>query len=373
MKRVLYFLLVFNLLLVHAQVATVEAIGFGMTEGQAKNDALRNAVEQGAGVKIFSQTEVQNFVALKDVLVSETIGLVTSYQVLSSVNKGKNQGWEVKVKAEVSKEVSSQWAKMKIILQQKGNPSVMFCIKESLDAQELPQPTGEYQLMNKFKNLGFKIVDRQYVQEAKELQKQLYTLDQNPEGIIAIASKQGADLLVVGFLEGAFVQYMQMYGDIQQIIHNYIFRTKIIRTDTGEVIGSITEKYNTNRSSMLFSRETAGRAGFADIIGEKYIQPMMVDMLKVWIKDVQEGAEMELIISNVEFRMRKKILETLENLPDLITWVRVNHYRNKRLELRIKSKLNSEELAEKMEQIPGLRLEVAELQKNRLELNYVGQ
>jgi len=277
----------------------------------------------------------------------------------------------VKVRATVTKDADKQWAQMKIILQQKGHPTVMFCIRETLDGQEIPQSSGEYELMNKFKSLGFSVIDRQLAEDTKQLQKQLYEIDQNPSGVTAIVSKRGADLLVIGSLEGMFSNYLDNYG-MQMILHGYNFKVKIINTDNAQVVGVVAQNYTTQRNSMVFSRETAGKAGFKEIVGEKYIQLLAVDLLKSWIKDVQEGTEMTLVISNVKFAMRKKVLETLGNLPDLITSFQVVHYRNSRLELRVKSKLNAEELAEHMESIPGLPLEVVELQKNTLEVKYIG-
>ena len=241
-KIIFILILITSLSILNADIEVIST-GFGETFYQAKNDALRNAVEQGAGVKIFSQTEVKDFVALKDVLVSESFGLVTGYDLLSRRNTG--QGWEVKIKARVTKQVGKKWAKIKIILQQKGNPSIMFCIKENYNGSPLSHPIGEYQLVNKFKNLGFKVIDRQWHQETKNLQQKLYSLDQNAQGLTAIASKRGADLLVFGFFEGKFTKMMNFYGNMKQIMHNYIFRTKIVRTDTAQIVSAITKNYTT--------------------------------------------------------------------------------------------------------------------------------
>ena len=352
---------------------SVEAIGYGTTELQAKNDALRNAVEQAAGVKIFSETVVKDFVALQDVLITESFGFVTAYEVVSSKPKAQEQGFEVKVRATVSKNVNQEWARIRVILEQKGNPSIMFCLKESLDGQELVVPMGEFHLVQKFKNLGFKVIDRQLAQETKELQKQVAGLDQNYDGIIALAAKQGADLVVFGMLEGNFAKYVDWYDGIQGNVYSYNFRTKIVRTDTAQVIGSLSQTFQTNPkdyTTVQYSRLTAGKAGLTEIVGDRYLRPMLADMLKTWIRELQDGSELVLIVSNVKFKLRDAVLESLRSVPDLITSVSIDYYRNQRLELRIKSKLNVDDLAQRMESIKTLPLQVVELKKNWLEVRY---
>ena len=370
MKGISFWMILFCIVgAIHAQnVKSVVVTGQGMGFEQAKNEALRTAVEQVVGTKIFSESAVKDFVAVKDVVITESFGLVTSYKVLER-KKGKDF-WEVKIRADVTKDVRSKWDKIKVILEQKGNPKIMFCIKESLDGQILNHPTGEYQLVQKFNELGFEVIDRQMSADTKELQKKIYSMDQNHQGIVAVSSKHGADLVVIGMLEGNFTKYQDWYGDVQQIIHTYHFRTKVIRTDTAQIIGSLTKDYRRMYDSVQYSRQSAGKAGFAAVIKSQYIQPMITNMVSSWIRDAMQGTSMTLVISNVKFKYRKKILEKLQSMPDLITKVQVEHYRNRRLTLRIKSKMNTESLAEKMEEIQGLPLEVVELKKNILEVKY---
>jgi hypothetical protein len=352
---------------------TVETTGYGSSEEQARHDALRNAVEQAAGVKIFSTSLVRDFVALQDVLITESFGLVTSYEVLGKEEKSKDKIWEVKVRAAVSKDIDTQWAKIRVVLEQKGNPSIMFCLKETLDGQELPYPTAEYQLVQKLKELGFKVIDRQWAEDTRLLQKQIYNVEQNYDGVVSLASKHGADLIVIGLLEGNFTQFVDWYEGVQGILHTYNFRTKVIRTATAQMVGSITKTFQPaakDYTTLQYSREAAGKAGFAEIMREQYLQPMLVDMVKTWINEIQDGAELSLIVSNVKFLERNKVLDTLRNQADIISAVYIDHYRNQRLELRVKAKVSAEDLADKMEKIKDLPLEVVELKKNWLEVRY---
>lgn len=369
-------LLVLSIGFVYAE-KTVVATGYGITKAQAKKDALRNAVEQGAGVKIFSSTQVKDFVALKDVMVSESFGLVTSYQEISAIHKEAEEIWEVKVRATISRDVGKKWAKIKIILEQKGRPSIMFCLKELVDGKINPDKIGEYNLVQKFKNLGFEVIDREDSQITRNLEKHIEELDQlhninnkAMQNAIAIASQRGADLLVVGFLESNFVKIQNVY-DLRKIIHRFNYRCKVIRTDTSQIVASLQKTYPGVVDGFTETRKSASKKGFSKVITEPFIGKLLEDMIKHWIRDVQEGTHSKLVITNVKFRMRKKILRVLKKYPDLIPWIKVEHYRNKRLQLKIKTKLTMDELAEKLEELPGEPFEVSELKKNTLILQYI--
>lgn len=63
----------------------VEAKGVGLKRDDALQDALRNAVGQAAGVAISSETNVENFVVIRDAISSKTEGYVASYSVIKEV------------------------------------------------------------------------------------------------------------------------------------------------------------------------------------------------------------------------------------------------------------------------------------------------
>lgn len=62
---------------------TVTARGAGLNRSEALTDALRNAVGQGVGVAVSSQTTVENFSLVRDAISTRTDGVIVSYKVLS--------------------------------------------------------------------------------------------------------------------------------------------------------------------------------------------------------------------------------------------------------------------------------------------------
>ena len=78
----------------------VEVKGTGLKRDDALQDALRNAVGQAAGVAVVSETNVENFMVVKDAISSKTEGYIASYNVIKEVPFPDR--YEITIKAKVS-------------------------------------------------------------------------------------------------------------------------------------------------------------------------------------------------------------------------------------------------------------------------------
>ncbi|MBN3036795.1 MAG: hypothetical protein JW861_14515 [Bacteroidales bacterium] len=79
---------------------TVEVKGVGMNRTEAVSDALRTAVGAAMGVAVTAETQMENFVVLKDAISTRSEGYVTGYEVLEETPLSNR--FEVKVRASVS-------------------------------------------------------------------------------------------------------------------------------------------------------------------------------------------------------------------------------------------------------------------------------
>lgn len=61
--------------------------GSGLTCKAAHNDALRNAIEQIAGVEIKSKSKIVNFSVNYDIIFSTTDGLISDFRELDKQKK----------------------------------------------------------------------------------------------------------------------------------------------------------------------------------------------------------------------------------------------------------------------------------------------
>ena len=104
MKQLLLILALFFALNIHAQddkTVTLVVSGQGKTQDEAKQNALRSAIEQAFGTFISSKTEILNDSLVKDEMVSVTNGNIQKFEILSE-GKIQNSEYSINLKATVS-------------------------------------------------------------------------------------------------------------------------------------------------------------------------------------------------------------------------------------------------------------------------------
>ena len=111
-----------------------EVVALGMAGGdpsrardEAINNALRNAVEQGVGTYITSETTVEQMTLVEDRIYSESRGYIKGYKILL---EGARQGiYEVKISAVVRmKQLADDLESIGLLIRKKRNPRVMVVI-----------------------------------------------------------------------------------------------------------------------------------------------------------------------------------------------------------------------------------------------------
>ncbi|MBW2260155.1 MAG: hypothetical protein JRF18_06845, partial [Deltaproteobacteria bacterium] len=109
-------------------------VSIGMAGGQspqardvAINDALRNAVEQGVGTYISSETIVEQLTLVEDRIYSESRGYITSYEI---IEEGVKEGvYQVKISAVVKMEqLADDLESIGLLIRKKQNPRVMVVV-----------------------------------------------------------------------------------------------------------------------------------------------------------------------------------------------------------------------------------------------------
>ena len=111
---------------------TVTAEGFGSSRSEALLKAQRNAVEQGIGTFLVSQTEVRNFTLQKDIILTETMGSIKKYDILQD-EKQQDNTFYVKIRAVASLEnIKANLTALKILLESMDKPRMMVVIREEI-------------------------------------------------------------------------------------------------------------------------------------------------------------------------------------------------------------------------------------------------
>ena len=107
------------------QTREVEVEGRGLDEKAALNDAFRNAIEQVVGVMVSAQTEVANFQAVRDRVLTHAEGYVREYRVLDRYQH-PDGAWGVRVRVTVTEaSVHDDLVALKVLQMQVGNPKLV--------------------------------------------------------------------------------------------------------------------------------------------------------------------------------------------------------------------------------------------------------
>jgi hypothetical protein len=207
---------------------------------RAETDALRNAVEQVAGVLAASESKFLNSTLLKDVIVTQANGYVSSFDILSE--QKEDEIYVVEIEAVVSDD--TLWNDIlakKILLAQEKYPRVLFLVDEKTikETEFYPDwsqmPECEVSLIQKFKDAGFKVRDPKILRENIDRSKAIKIIQGDKEAVKALRHQYGAEILVVGDATGKDL------GDkLAPPFHtcNAHANLRAIRTDNAEILST---------------------------------------------------------------------------------------------------------------------------------------
>lgn len=141
MKQLLLFVFIVLNLIAHSQenkTVTLVVSGQGKTQDEAKQNALRNAIEQAFGAFISSNTEILNDEIVKDEIVSVSNGNIEKYVIISEKDLGDNK-FAVTLNATVSLvKLNSYSTKKGVTSEYNGSLFVFNAINDNLkDANEV--------------------------------------------------------------------------------------------------------------------------------------------------------------------------------------------------------------------------------------------
>jgi hypothetical protein len=136
MKKLLLVIFLLNNLGVNAQedkTVTLTVSGTGKTIEEAKNNALRSAIEQAFGAFVSSKTEILNDNLVKDEIVSVSNGNIQKFDIISQVEI-PNNGYAMTLNATVSISKLTSFAQSKgVSIEVKGGLFAANIIQQELN------------------------------------------------------------------------------------------------------------------------------------------------------------------------------------------------------------------------------------------------
>ena len=296
---------------VYAAISEREIVAEGLAAGssltardEALNRALRNAIEQGVGTVIDSETIVRNFKLLDDRIYSGVKGYVKSYDIISD-NKGEGGLYRIKVRAVVAlAKLRKDIQALGILRERKKNPRIMVLAVEYIDGLEQPASLLQSKISEIFLQNDFPLIDKVQMERIKSRDSTLSFAD--PNKAASLGRRYGAEVVVVAEAKASLIDTSKPYG-VSVFAYECSATAKAIKVDTAELIASC---------SLSDTKRGGGRVPTAN----KAIEAVSVQLADVTINDVVENwrhevyneVTVQLVCSNADLIKIKDLKKALD-------------------------------------------------------------
>ncbi len=181
--------------------ATIYSSNVGSARNQALQNALRQAVEQGVGVFIDSNSLTRNYEVIKDEIFSASEGYVSSYEIVREGTTADGTVYEITISAEVAEgKIKDTLTALRILHRKMGNKRLMI-IYHSRDPHAVPRNNGAVitamgVIRDEFSRMGFRMFNESVMKQVYQAVEQEAIVDRPVDSLIALALDQRAEILV---------------------------------------------------------------------------------------------------------------------------------------------------------------------------------
>jgi hypothetical protein len=350
----------------------VEASGEGMTDDEARRDALRRALEIGAGNEISSRSTVENFELIRDTIYARADGLISDFKILEQ-GDGAGGTRYCKVRAKVKKSaVAATWGEVQNVLDQIGRPAIAVFIQEKIDGILQDGSILESKIEERLLKAGFDLRAGQQLQELAEREKTSAEAEGNVKKFLALAKDFGAQIYITGVAHADAAGVKELYGE-PTAMYNGGGEIKMFYTDTAQLLAS--ESLADWRGGARGYRDTSPQAGKKALenAGEELVERCYQTVMKNWAARISAGGELTLEIEGLSMADAIKLKKKLKETSDKILGVDGPSATKGFMTYRIKAKMTAETLAEYLVEGEWTTLiEIIDLKPNRIQAKKVG-
>jgi len=316
-RRILVFVLLsfFIVTFVHAQQKegdiTVTVDGFGVNKDDALLKAKRNAVEQGIGTVLISQTEVENFEVKKDMILTKTTGAVKHYDILKQ-EKQADDAYFVQIKAVVSlSSIKADLAALKILLESMDKPRMMVMMKEE------GGNAAETAILDYLTEKEFELVDPASVaalmNEATELIKR--ATEGDPAAAAQIGAANGAEYVIVG-------KAVKSLGKSSVLASTGLksgqstLTAKVVNCSTAKIIAS-----KSQIAAAVHISEDVAKSQATTKAAQKLMDRKLFEKIVASFQDmINNGIPLEVIVTNVrKFKLQKAVRQAIKDFASVVS------------------------------------------------------
>lgn len=357
-----------------APAKTVRVTAEGYDRDDAIRQALRRALEDGAGVQIGAFSQTENFALIRDTIYSRAFGVVKNYRILAerpSADGAVSVDLEATIRPDA---VAREWAEVQNVLDQIGRPRIAVLIDETIDGQPQRESVVAARLLEMFKAAGFDLVDQRGIDELLQQAPDAAAIRQDEARLARLADQAGADLLIRGTANANRAGLQQIYG-VGVAFYTCDASARVYYTDTARLLASesVPIQRSGARSTRDFSPQAARlaladatfplrpRLGSAPPLSARLYRAVM----EQWATQITAGGDIDLAIEPIalpRFLELKRALQGIGGVKSVD-----GEFTNGVGLLRIKALIRADVLAEVLTAKPFADwLEIRELKQNRI-------
>lgn len=341
----------------------------GNAREQAKQDALRKAVEQACGTFISSKTKVKNYQTIYDKAMSFAAGYVKEFEIIEVTTA--DGVTRCKLRATVSTvSFEKEWARLSHTIEAEGNPRCIIVVVEDNDVDDLnpPKTNGVVQgvIENFFLDKGVQLMDKGASDQVRRRDVALAALNDDINKLAAAGAAFKADVVVRAVAEARRTGSSQIAG---RTVYKWMatINVRAYHTDSAQMIMSNT--YGTTKTTVNANQ------GGDDVLrqcAEKNCAKMLRDIGESWRKRQNVRRVCQVLLENCT-RKDYKAFEKAMREVDGVQGVKLRELVNNVCQVEVDWSYDLERLVVRIEElkVPGTSYEVTEQTRDRVVLKVV--
>ncbi len=274
----------------------IVAEGCGQNMNAALLDAKRAAIEQGIGTVLVSQTEIENFMLKKDIVLTKTRGAVRRYERLG--DRKDEYGVCVSIRAVVSlDDIREDLAALRILLESMQRPRMMVLI------QGEQGKSAETEIIDYLTSKEFDVVDPSMVatlhNSEAELVRQAVAGD--PVAAAKIGADNGAEYILVGKVS-AELQQNDLLAGSGMFSGQAQISARVINCSTSRIVAS-----KNSRSAMAHISKGAALQGAVLKTAQKLMDTKLFETIISSFQDkVNNGLTIDVTVQGLSSYQQQK-------------------------------------------------------------------
>jgi len=283
-----------------------------VSRADAIRQAMRAAVEEGVGVFVKSETEVENFALVKDKVFSHTEGYVRGYDMLADQKIGDE--FQVRIRATVSlDQIKNDLVAMKVLLEAMERPKLLVLVEEDYKSMDnLGMGIAGTEMTSLLAAKGFELVDKAQLETVLAKDQTRQALGGNDAAAAALGVNFGAQYVILGKAVAQDAGEAYPGSGLKSIQAS--LQLRVIQTQTAAVLGSVVK----NAVSAHMSPLTGATNAFQDAArqaAEEYLVNAITNSFQDFLNN---GAPIKLQVTGIKsFADYKAVAEAVETLPQV--------------------------------------------------------